>query len=391
MMLKNTTGFRALKKLWLAIEPPPGWRNSTLRVKHAHRRKTEIIAVGMALLACAGVAADAPNAFAVNNLIGRGVNIGGALDTPQKEGEWGVTLQDEYFQVIKDAGFDSIRIPVRWNAHAANEPSYTIEPEFFKRIDWAITNCLSRHLTAVLTTHHYDELYADPDGQKDKFVAIWKQIAERYKNGPNTLVFDPLMEAQDKLDAGKWNSLLNETVATIRRSNPHRTVVICAAGLSCIENLHLLELPKEDHNLIVSIFYYAPQEFTQQGASWIQGYDHWLGTKWTGSENEKQRIAKDFDIASDWAKQNHRPIYLNEFGTIEKADMASRARWTQSVAEAATRRGFSFSYWEFCSVFGLYDPQAKSWHKELLEALIPPVAGLSAPNPAGGSKPRKSN
>ncbi len=326
----------------------------------------------MVLLARACAAADAPNAFAINKLIGRGVNIGGALDTPKKEGEWGVTLQDEYFQIIKDAGFDSIRIPVRWNAHAANEPPYTIDPVFFKRIDWTITNCLSRHLAAVLTTHHYDELYADPDGQGDKFVAIWKQIAERYKDHPNTLVFDPLMEAQDKLDAGKWNSILNETVATIRQSNPRRTIVICAAGNSCIDNLHLLELPKTDRNLIVSIFYYAPVEFTMQGASWINGFDKWLGTKWTGLEAEKQRIAKDFDVAADWARKNNRPIYLNEFGTIEKADLASRARWTKSVAGAATQRGFSISYWEFCSVFGLYDPHTKSWRKELLEAVIPP-------------------
>jgi endoglucanase len=131
-------------------------------------------------------------------------------------------------------------------------------------------------------------------------------------------------------------------------------------------------LPKDDHNIIVSIFYYTPQEFTQQGANWIKGSEKWLGTKWTGSEEEKLRIAKDFDIAADWAKRNNRPIYLNEFGVYEKADMESRVRWTKCVADAATQRDFSLSYWEFCSVFGLYDQQTKSWRKPLLEAIIPP-------------------
>jgi endoglucanase len=357
-----------------------------------------IVAMGMVLLACACGAAENPSpallkdyaetrAFAINQRIGHGVNIGGALDTPQKEGEWGITLQDEYFQVIKDAGFNSIRIPVRWNAHAAPEPPYTIDPDFLKRIDWAITNCLSRNLSAVLTTHHYDELYSDPAGQKDRFVAIWRQIAQRYKDCPNTLVFDPLMEAQDKLDAGKWNSLLNETIATIRRSNPRRTIVICAAGLSCIDNLHLLELPGDDRNIIVSIFYYAPQEFTQQGATWLPQAKAWLGTKWTGSAVEKQRIAEDFDIAAGWAKKNNRPIYLNEFGTYEKADMESRVRWTRCVAEAAAQRGFSLAYWEFCSSFGLYDLQTKSWRKELLAAVVPPPASAPARNDAEGSNP----
>ena len=144
------------------------------------------------------------------------------------------------------------------------------------------------------------------------------------------------------------------------------------AGLSCIDNLHLLELPKDDHNIIVSIFYYRRMNSPTQGASWVKDSDKWLGTKWTGSEDEKQRIAKDFDIAADWAKKNNRPIYLNEFGTYEKADMESRVRWTKCVADAAAERRFSLSYWEFCSVFGLYDPQTKSWRKGLLDAIIPP-------------------
>jgi len=222
-------------------------------------------------------------------------------------------------------------------------------------------------------------------------ASLWRRIPTTVKGYryPNTLVFDPLMEAQNKLDSGRWNSLLDETVATIRRSNPRRTIVICAAGNFCIDNLRLLELPKADRNIIVSIFYYAPAEFTQQGASWIEGYDKWLGTKWTGSTAERQRIAQDFNVAAAWAKKNNRPIYLNEFGVIERADMESRARWTKSVAEAATRRGFSFAYWEFCSVFGLFDPQTKTWHQELLEALIPNRAGLSAPNRAQGATPPK--
>ncbi|MGD0573140.1 MAG: glycoside hydrolase family 5 protein [Sedimentisphaerales bacterium] len=331
-----------------------------------------IVLLIITLLTSACAAAGEPNAYAMNKLIGRGINIGGALDSPKTEGEWGVTLQDEYFQIIKDAGFNSIRLPVRWNTRAGNEPPYTIDPNFFKRVDWAIQNSLSRNIPIVLTTHHYDELYNDPDGQKDKFVAMWKQIAERYKDYPDILIFDPLMEATGNLDADKWDSLLKETIITIRRTNPDRTIVICPAGFFCIENLSRLELPKDDCNIIVSIFYYSPTEFTQQGASWFKDSEKWLGTKWTGSEDEKQRIAKDFDIAADWAKKNNRPIYLNEFGAYEKADMESRVRWIKCVADAATARGFSISYWEFCSVFGAYDPQTKSWHKELLEALIPP-------------------
>jgi endoglucanase len=317
-------------------------------------------------------AASEPNAFTMNKLLGCGINIGGALDTPKQEGEWGVTLQEEYFQIIKDAGFNSIRLPVRCNTRAADKPPYAIDANFLSRMDWAIQNSLSRDIPVVLTMHHYDELYNDPERQKDKFVAMWKQISQRYKDYPNTLIFDPLMEATGKLDANKWNSLLKETLSVIRRTNPGRTIVITAAGLNCIDNLRLLELPKDDRNIIVSIFYYEPQEFTHQGATWLPQAKTWLGTKWAGSDAEKKVIADAFNIAAEWSKKNDRPIFLNEFGAYEKADMDSRARWTKCVVDAATARGFSLSYWEFCSVFGLYDQQTKSWHKPLLDAVIPP-------------------
>jgi hypothetical protein len=58
------------------------------------------------------------DAFEQNVHLGRGVNLGNALEAP-KEGEWGVTLREEYFHLIAEAGFDSVRIPIRWSAHAA--------------------------------------------------------------------------------------------------------------------------------------------------------------------------------------------------------------------------------------------------------------------------------
>jgi aryl-phospho-beta-D-glucosidase BglC (GH1 family) len=40
--------------------------------------------------------------------------------------------------VIKEAGFNSVRIPIRWSAHASTAAPYDIETDFFRRVDWAI-------------------------------------------------------------------------------------------------------------------------------------------------------------------------------------------------------------------------------------------------------------
>jgi endoglucanase len=104
---------------------------------------------------------EPPELFALNKRLGRGVNLGNALEAPS-EGAWGVTLQEAYFKLIRDAGFDAVRIPVRWSAHAAKTEPYTIQPAFFERVDWAIQQALDRGLVAVVDMHHYEELDKRP-------------------------------------------------------------------------------------------------------------------------------------------------------------------------------------------------------------------------------------
>ena len=234
----------------------------------------------------------------------------------------------------------------------------------------------------MLNVHHYGELYADPAREKERFLALWKQIAEHFKDSPDILVFELLNEPQKELTAGPWNEQLKEALAVVRQSNPNRTIVIGPAHYNQIHYLALLDIPKEDRNIIVTVHDYFPLTFTHQGAAWLSRGDpnDWLGTKWTGTEDEKQEVIRDLDFAAAWGKKNNRPINLGEFGAYEKADMDSRARWTKFMADAAIERGMSFHYWEFCAnEFGLYDQKTKTFRKPLLEAVLPPAVSKAEP------------
>ncbi len=303
-------------------------------------------------------------------VLGRGVNLGNALEAPG-EGAWGVTLKESYFEQISAAGFDSIRLPVRWSAHAETVPPFKIDPKFFERVDWAVRMALQRKLKVVLNMHHYNELFEQPAANRDRFMALWRQIAEHYRNQPPELMFELLNEPNGKLLADKWNRLVVDTLAVVRPSNPTREVVIGPVGWNAISELKYLTLPEVDRHLTVTIHYYSPMQFTHQGAGWI-GADaqKWLGTKWQGTAVERQAVEKDFDIAIDWAVKHHRPLYLGEFGAFSKADMESRSRWTRFVAESALKRKMSFAYWEFCSGFGVYDPVGERWIQPLKDALL---------------------
>jgi endoglucanase len=313
---------------------------------------------------------DDPFFKELKDALGRGINLGNALESP-REGDWGVALKAEYFRTIKAAGFHNVRIPVRWSAHAAREAPYTIEPKFLARVDWAVREALKNRLLPVVNMHNYDELCKDPDGNRVRFVAIWRQLAEHYRAFPPELILELFNEPNGKLDAAHWNPLLAETLRAVRQSNPAREVVVGPTTWNSIGDLDRLQLPERDRHLIVTVHYYNPFQFTHQGASWVGPQSqHWLGTRWTGSSAERKAVTSDFDKAIAWAVAHRRPIYLGEFGAFSRADMASRVRWTRFVAHAALERKMGFAYWEFCSGFGAYDPKSDTWIAPLKDALV---------------------
>ncbi len=301
---------------------------------------------------------------------GRGINLGNALDAP-REGAWGFRLEARYFRAIADAGFDFVRIPIRWSAHTAKTAPYTIDATFARRVDWAVEQATRQGLGAIINIHHFDALMEDPSGQRSRYLAIWKQIADRYRHAPDSVAFELLNEPHSKLGAGAWNKLLRESIALIRRDHPSRTIVVGPVRYNNIEALESLEVPDDDH-LVVTFHYYSPFRFTHQGASWVgQDASAWLGTRWNATDAEKQAIRDDFDKALRWAVEHGHPLLLGEFGAITKADMESRARWTRFVAEEAWKRKMGYAYWAFDAGFDAYDRQNEQWHRSLLKALIP--------------------
>jgi len=298
---------------------------------------------------------ETPDPFQQNLLLARGVNLGNALEAPN-EGDWGVTLQPEYFQLIKDAGFTAVRIPIRWSAHAGTTSPYAISASFFDRVDWAVGQAIQRSLAVVINIHHYDELFQQPGQHKARFLALWKQIAGHYQNYPDELFFELLNEPHDNLTAELWNQYLAEAIPIIRQTNPYRTLIIGPAMWNNISLLPKLVLPESDRNIIVTFHYYNPFHFTHQGAEWVSGSDAWLGTTWTGTASQQQAVTQELDEAAAWAQAEHRPLFMGEFGAYSKADLNSRYFWTRFVAREAERRNISWAYWEFCAGFGIYDP-----------------------------------
>lgn len=299
-----------------------------------------------------------------------GINLAEALEAP-REGLWGVTLREEYFETIEQAGFNTVRVPIKWSAHAAATVPYPVDATFWKRIDWVVAEAKKHQLHVLLDFQNYDELIAEPEKNEARFLAIWRQIAEHYQHEPSTILFELLNEPHGQIDAEKWNSLVAKAIAVIRPTNPNRWIVVGPVSWNKISALPQLVLPTDDKFIVVTVHYYDPMEFTHQGAPWEKTSLTWLGNQWLGTAAEKAVVDHDFADAVAWAAVNHRPLLLGEFGTYEKAPLDSRVRWTNYVARSAEAHGMAWDYWEFCGNFGAYDPVPNQWRMPLLEALQP--------------------
>lgn len=333
--------------------------------------------------------------------IGRALNIGNALEAPF-EGSWDLVIKEEYFKLIKDKGFDSIRVPIRFSNKTTTESPYTIDENFMKRVDWVIEQSALQELNVIIDLHHFDELLADPYGNKERFLSIWEQISSRYSNQPLSVYYEILNEPHSSITSSLWNEYLLEAIDIVRQHDPNRTLIIGGIDWNSINGLYQLKLPEEDRNIIATIHYYGPMLFTHQGAEWMTAEYGTKGLVWpgppetpvepteaaqqvdwvnnffknyntkTGADNpaSEEALVRDLEHAAKWGEINDRPIFLGEFGVYRTADIDSRVAWTKKVRLEAERLGISWAYWEFAAGYGVYNRTSSSWNEQLIDALF---------------------
>jgi endoglucanase len=297
----------------------------------------------------------------------RGINLGNVLDV-DPVGALLAGVDELDLDVIVGAGFDTVRLPVRWTAFVGHETPFVIDESFAVEVDHVIGAALERHLEVVVDVHHANDVIEDPVSQEARFGAIWAQLGERFAGLPGTVSFELLNEPRPPMTAEQWNRVLRIGLEAVRRTNPTRQVIIGPAAMGTIAGLSALELPDDPH-LVATIHHYEPFTFTHQGAPWEPGAESWLGTGW-GTTDDAAAIRTALEAAAAWAEQRGVPLFIGEFGTYERAALPARARWTRAVRKEAERLGMAWCCWDFASDFGIFDPVTRSWRAPLRAALL---------------------
>lgn len=306
--------------------------------------------------------------------LGRGVNLGNKLESPKGQ-PWGPRLEAWNFAQAKVGGFDTVRLPIRWHEYTENSAPYAIDAKFMNSVAEALDQALANELNVVINMHHYIPLFEDPQAENAKFLAMWQQIAERFKDLPNErVVFEVMNEPNGKLTSELWNEYFQQAYSVIRESNPGRYIMIGSAEWGGVDAMYKLLLPADD-KLIFTVHYYEPFQFTHQGTEWTKDSDNWCGTRWTTTEEEQAFIRKRLDEVATWAKaHNNIPVFVGEFGTYKKCALPEdQVRWADFVARESEQRGFSWAYWEFNSGFGCHGATEREGWNYLHRALIPEI------------------
>jgi endoglucanase len=333
----------------------------------------------------------------------RGINLGNGLDAPS-EGAWGTKLTDKHFEMAANAGFDHVRLPVRFSTpeRADTSPPYTVQEAFFQRVDWAIEQALARKLSVIVDFHHYEEIHKDPRAHQQRFYGIWRQIAARYANRPPSVAFEILNEPNGALEPKLLNELTAEALRIIREKNPTRIVFADSYFWGSAERLAELALPSADANVIAQFHMYQPILFTHQAAPWMTPEFQTRGVIFPGPPSSPLELSpstashgwvKDwferynrlpaaenpsgplpvfehFDLAARYVQANTKRVYLGEFGVIDVADEQSRENYLWLVRTEAERRGIGWAYWDDGGRFKLMDTQTGRLDERLRRALF---------------------
>jgi endoglucanase len=342
------------------------------------------------LIAAALLIACSSNAFAKTDSlpVGRCVNMGNHLEAPT-EGAWGGRkIADDDFQIIAKAGFNTIRLPVRWSTHAGNTPPYAIDPAFMARVKHVVGKARAAGLNVILNSHHFEQIHSDPsDANIAKLAGMWTQIAAAFADQPNDkLWFEIENEPHDKFNDSNLLKVLNPALAEIRKTNPNRPVIIGGEFWSGINSLKTLKLP-DDPNIIPTFHYYDPFNFTHQGATWVDNPPP-MGRVYGTAEDERN-LKADVQKIRDYIKRTGKTPFMGEFGANGPIPLYERVKYMLSVRRAFDEVGIGMCAWGFTNTFPIYDSDKKDWVPGMRTAMGLPEPLLPEPKPKKKKQKRK--
>ena len=336
----------------------------------------------------------------------KGVNLGGWISQYYRKDEeyFNAFITEEDIEEIAALGFDHVRVPVDYNV-LEDEEGNVLETGF-NHLEDCRRWCADRGLNMLIDLHECYGYSFDPlkdmdrraffydEALQERFLNLWREIAERFKDHADQVAFEPLNEIVLYDVAEAWNDLAGRYIELMRSIIPDCRLVIGGVCYNSVLTVPLLRLPTTER-IIYNFHCYEPLIFTHQGAYWVDGMpeDFRIGYPRTLEEYRQaggilsadlggavftegiREIGEAFfeDIfapAIEKADKDGVPLYCGEYGVIDLADNADKLRWLQDIHDVMNKHGIGRALWTYKERdFGMQDEQFAEIREKFIDIL----------------------
>ena len=293
----------------------------------------------------------------------------------------------EDLKLMSQLGLKTVRLPVVFDVWEDGQIPYDFDQiQYFEATDSILAWCKHYDLNLIIDYQHGSLTQNNYLSEGDRIAALWRQIADRYKNSDPEKVFFELYNEPHDLTAESWQSTAEKIVAAIREVAPNHTLI--AGGIYWNDIGGLLELePFEDKNIIYTFHYYEPFLFTHQGTEWVGAPTATLGIPfpydadlmpplapaakgtWGESAYNAYAFESQYSTMEDavgwaklWSNMMNLPILCGEWGSYYKAGLENRCRHATVVREIMEYMDIPFCYWEWDQGFSLFEGEPAIEH-----------------------------
>ncbi len=325
---------------------------------------------------------DGNLAWQMAERLGIGWNMGNHFDAHNNgvSGEtfWGNPKATQAtFTKVKAAGFNTVRIPVTWMGHIGEAPEYKIEEAWLDRVAEVVGYAEAAGLNAIINMHHDggDSKYwldiktaaTNPAVQTqilEQISAMWGQIADKFKDKGDFLIFEAFNEIHDggwgwganRNDGGKqyqcmneWNQAFVDAVRASGGENADRILGIPAYCTNVDISLESFVMPEDTakDRLMMSVHCYDPYDYTLAATKNEWGHTADASKKVSG-DNEAD-LRKVFEkIYTNYISKGI-PVYMGEFGCVNRAtarEQAFQQYYLKYYAKLAKTYGVPSIIWD---------------------------------------------
>ena len=293
---------------------------------------------------------------------------------------WGnLKTTKEMIKSVKDSGFNSIRIPVTWGEHMNGD---TIDADWLARVKEVVDYAYNEDMFVILYMHHDDYIWFEPldseyAADSAKLKAIWSQISSYFIDYGDRLIFEGMNEPRTVGSANEWMGGTPEEraviakyeqdfVDTVRKTggnNSYRSLIITSYAASAeTAAINDVVIPANAGNVIVSIHYYAPWQFSD-------------GSSTDFSDSGKAELDTKFAELKQKFTDKGTPVIIGEFGCVNAAPESVRQEYYRYYISAAKKQGIKCFIWDNNvssgeQSFGIFNRGALKWNDAILSAVM---------------------